>query len=94
MKKIIRLTESDLTRIVNRVISERWDDEEDGFLKGMKDFLDNSEPFPDCPMCGNDDVALDDNGDYEFYFCTDLDCGWESEPGEYGLEIHNEDYED
>ena len=93
MKKIIKLTESDLTRIVRRVINESRDYEDGGFLKGMKDFLDNSEPFPDCPICGGD-TALDDNGDYEFFFCTNMDseCGWESEPGEYGLEVHNDDY--
>ena len=44
-----------------------------------------------CPKCGCDDVATDDNGEYEFYFCTNMDpeCGWESEPGEYGLTVHD-----
>lgn len=39
MKKIVRLTESDLVRLVNRVINEQSETKED-FLKGLKkDFL-------------------------------------------------------
>jgi hypothetical protein len=63
------------------------------FLDAMGKFLEESESFPTCPMCGCDDTALDDNGDYEFFFCTNMDpeCGWESEPGEYGCAVHRED---
>lgn len=44
-----------------------------------------------CPMCGSYDLTTDDNGDYEFYFCTNMDpeCGWESESGEYGLKVYD-----
>ena len=50
------------------------------------------EAFP-CPKCGSHDLATDDNGDYEFYFCTEMDpeCGWESKPGEYGLRVHKDE---
>lgn len=61
----------------------------DGFLDAMGKFLEESEDFPTCPDCGNDDTVLDDNGDYEFFFCTDVECGWESKPGEYGCEVHD-----
>ena len=44
-----------------------------------------SQDYMTCPECGYDDVATDNNGEYEFYFCTQMDpeCGWESEKGEY-----------
>jgi hypothetical protein len=59
-----------------------------GFLDGMLDFLASSEPNPTCPECGCDDTVFDDNGDYEYFFCTT--CDWQSEAGEYGCEIHND----
>ena len=65
------------------------------FIDAMGKFLEGMEPFPNCPKCGHEDVAIDDNGDYEFFFCTIMDpeCGWESEPGEYGLKVHNDEEE-
>jgi hypothetical protein len=65
------------------------------FLDAIGKFLGSMEPYPTCPECGDDNVVMDDNGDYEFYFCTNTDgeCEWESKPREYGCVIHNEDEE-
>jgi hypothetical protein len=66
----------------------------DVFLDKMQEFFENSESFPNCPKCGSDDTMLDDNGDYEFFFCTDAKgrgCEWESQPGEYGCRVHDEE---
>ena len=69
----------------------------DGFLEAMGKFFEESENFPVCPKCGSDDTVFDDNGDYEFFFCTDAKgrgCEWESKPGQYGLKVHNHDDEE
>lgn len=65
------------------------------FVDDMLDCLAGLEDFPDCPQCGHDDVMLDNNGEYQFFFCTQMDpeCGWESKPGEYGLEVYNDEEE-
>ena len=61
MKKIIRLTESDLHHIiensVNRILKEEFDEKMDGIANGLddeyNDVLNNYEPF------GSDDDELD-----------------------------------
>jgi transcription elongation factor Elf1 len=65
------------------------------FINAMGKFLKGLEPYPNCPKCGHQDVALDDNGDYEFFFCTNTEvgCEWESEPGEYELKVYDHEKE-
>ena len=64
-------------------------------IQDMLDYLEaTSGTYPDCPKCGNDDVVRDDNGEYEYYFCTDrknVGCEWQSSSGEYGLIVHDEE---
>ena len=42
MKKVVRLTESDLTRIVRRVIKEQISDDDMDELEGFMDHLQNN----------------------------------------------------